>query len=124
MVGELITSFFSLTGMLLTIAMFGAIISTTYLGQGIGNSVIQAKILVRYVWSMIAPDMSMHRSNNSGLVYSGLWGIFWYKEITGVTRVTNWFIAASITVIGIFWLSQERLGPSKGHRTLLEYDSL
>jgi hypothetical protein len=34
-------------GVLLTIAMFGSILSVTYLGQGIGNSVIQSKILIR-----------------------------------------------------------------------------
>lgn len=28
--------------------MIGSVISVTYLGQGIGNSVIQAKIIVRY----------------------------------------------------------------------------
>lgn len=28
--------------------MIGSILSVTYLGQGVGNSVIQAKIIVRY----------------------------------------------------------------------------
>lgn len=36
-----------IAGVLLTIAMFGSILSVTYLGQGIGNSVIQSKILIR-----------------------------------------------------------------------------
>jgi hypothetical protein len=35
-------------GLLLTVAMFGTLLSVTYLGQGVGNSLIQAKILVRY----------------------------------------------------------------------------
>jgi len=35
-------------GILLATAMFGSILSVTYLGQGIGNSVIQAKIMIRY----------------------------------------------------------------------------
>jgi len=34
-------------GLLLAIAMFGSIMSVTYLGQGIGNSIIQSKILIR-----------------------------------------------------------------------------
>jgi Transmembrane family, TMEM144 of transporters len=38
-----------IAGALLTIAMFGSILSVTYLGQGIGNSVIQSKILIRCV---------------------------------------------------------------------------
>ena len=36
-------------GLLLAMAMFGSILAVTYLGQGIGNSVIQAKIIIRYV---------------------------------------------------------------------------
>jgi hypothetical protein len=36
-------------GLLLTMAMFGSMLSVTYLGQGVGNSIVQAKILVRYV---------------------------------------------------------------------------
>ena len=35
-----------MAGILLTIAMFGSIMSVTYLGQGIGNSIVQTKILV------------------------------------------------------------------------------
>ena len=34
-------------GILLSIAMFGSILSVTYLGQGVGNSIIQSKILIR-----------------------------------------------------------------------------
>jgi hypothetical protein len=40
----------SIAGFLLTIAMFGSILSVTYLGQGVGNSLVQSKILVRYVY--------------------------------------------------------------------------
>lgn len=36
-------------GFLLASGMFSSIISVTYLGQGVGNSVVQAKIIVRYV---------------------------------------------------------------------------
>jgi hypothetical protein len=48
---RLITHLFCLSslGILLTIGMFGSILATTYLGQGIGNSVVQSKILIRYV---------------------------------------------------------------------------
>ena len=38
-----------ISGILLTIAMFGSILSVTYLGQGIGNSVVQSKIVIRCV---------------------------------------------------------------------------
>jgi Transmembrane family, TMEM144 of transporters len=73
-------------GILLAIAMFGSIMSVTYLGQGVGNSIIQSKILI-----------------------SGLWGIFWYKEITGGVTITKWFGSAALTVLGIMWLSFERI---------------
>ncbi|GAX10197.1 hypothetical protein FisN_3Lh392 [Fistulifera solaris] len=73
-------------GLLLTIAMFGTILSTTYLGQGIGNSIVQSKILI-----------------------SGLWGIFWYKEVSGLGKIVKWFISAALSVMGIICLSYERL---------------
>jgi glucose uptake protein GlcU len=79
------------SGVLLTIAMFGSILSVTYLGQGIGNSIVQAKILI-----------------------SGLWGIFWFREIRGMCIVTKWFLSASLTVAGILWLSAERMAATKG----------
>ena len=73
-------------GVLLTIAMFGSIMSVTYLGQGVGNSIIQSKILI-----------------------SGVWGIFWYKEITGAITITKWFASAMLAIAGIMWLSYERI---------------
>ena len=73
-------------GVLLTAAMFGSILSVTYLGQGIGNSIVQTKILV-----------------------SGLWGIFWFSEIRGASVIAKWFLSASLTVAGIVWLSHERI---------------
>lgn len=80
-----------LAGILLAIAMFGSIFSVTYLGQGVGNSLVQTKIL-----------------------FSGLWGIFWFKEITGVTRVSKWFASALVTILAIVWLSLERLRSTDG----------
>jgi glucose uptake protein GlcU len=75
-----------LAGILLTTAMFGSILAVTYLGQGVGNSLVQTKILV-----------------------SGLWGIFWYKEITGNMTILKWFGSAGIALLAIIWLSLERL---------------
>ena len=75
-----------LAGVFLAIAMFASIFSVTYLGQGVGNSLVQAKILV-----------------------SGLWGILWFREIKETKRVVKWFISAFITIGAIIWLSFERL---------------
>lgn len=80
-----------LAGVFLAIAMFASIFSVTYLGQGVGNSLVQAKILV-----------------------SGLWGILWFKEISGVERVSKWFLSAFITIGAIVWLSMERLRSTEG----------
>jgi len=89
-------------GLLLTVAMFGSILSVTYLGQGIGNSVIQAKIMV-----------------------SGMWGIFFYKEVTDPKAIRNWFLSASVSVGAIIWLSRERIAATAAtddshHRALLD----
>jgi len=54
------------------------------LGEGVGYSVVQASMLV-----------------------SGLWGIFYYKEIEGRETISKWFLSASITVLGILLLSYE-----------------
>lgn len=80
-----------LAGVFLAIAMFASIFSVTYLGQGVGNSLVQAKILV-----------------------SGLWGILWFREINGVERVSKWFLSAFITIGAIVWLSMERLRSTEG----------
>ena len=75
-----------LAGLMLSLAMFTTILAITYLGQGVGNSIVQSKILV-----------------------SGLWGIFWYKEVVGAKTVAKWFASAGICIIAIIWLSLERL---------------
>jgi hypothetical protein len=74
-----------LCGSILTMGMFGSMVSVTYLGQGLGNSIIQAKIIV-----------------------SGLWGIFGFHEITGFGRITKWLASALLAVFSILWLSAQR----------------
>ena len=72
-------------GSLLMLAMLGSMISVTYLGQGVGNSVIQAKIIV-----------------------SGLWGIFFFHEVRGNERIAKWLGSAMLAVCSILWLSAQR----------------
>lgn len=38
-----------------------------------------------------------------------MWGIFYYKEIDNPMAIRKWFISASLSVIGIVWLSRERI---------------
>jgi len=81
-----------LAGLMLSLAMFSTIIAITYLGQGVGNSIVQSKILV-----------------------SGLWGIVWYKEVVGAKTITKWFASAGVCMIAIVWLSFERLEAKAKH---------
>jgi hypothetical protein len=74
-----------LAGALYSIANFGSILAVTYLGQGVGFSLCQVQILV-----------------------SGLWGIFYFKEIKGRETITKWVISACITVSGILWLTYQK----------------
>jgi hypothetical protein len=74
-----------LAGTLYSAANFGSILSVTYLGQAVGFSLCQVQILV-----------------------SGLWGIFYFKEIKGRETITKWVISACITVFGILWLTYQK----------------
>ena len=74
-----------LAGTLYSVANFGSILAVTYLGQGVGFSLCQVQILV-----------------------SGLWGIFFFKEIKGRETITKWVISACITVSGILFLTYQK----------------
>lgn len=76
-----------LSGTLYSIGNFSGIIATTYLGQGVGYSVCQ-----------------------SALIVSGMWGIFFFGEITGADAICKWFSCAFVTLTGILWLSYEHKG--------------
>lgn len=73
-----------MSGILFSVGMFGSIISVAYLGQGIGNTCIQVKIMV-----------------------AGLWGLLYYKEIKGAATITKWFTSAMLALTGILVLSHE-----------------
>ena len=76
-----------LSGSLYSLGNFCSIICVTVLGQGVGYSFIQTSMLI-----------------------SGLWGIFYFGEVTGSDRITKWLASSAITVIGILWLSYEHEG--------------
>lgn len=71
-------------GMLWSIGNFFSILAVENLGEGVGFSTTQASMLV-----------------------SGLWGIFYYREIEGASAIMKWFVAASVTIVGILMLSFE-----------------
>lgn len=74
-----------LAGFLLAGGMLGSILATSSLGQAVGNSLIQSKILI-----------------------SGLWGICCYQEIKDRRAIINWFLSATLSVASILWLTYER----------------
>lgn len=74
----------STSGILWSIGNFFSLISVFYLGEGVGYPLVQTSILI-----------------------SGLWGLFYFKEIQGTDRITKWLLSSVITVCGILLLSFE-----------------
>jgi len=71
-------------GLLWSIGNFFSIVAVENLGEGIGYSASQSSMLV-----------------------SGLWGIFYFKEIEGADAILKWYASASVTALGIILLSYE-----------------
>lgn len=69
------------SGALYCCGNLASIVSVTYLGEGVGYSMTQSSMLV-----------------------SGLWGIFWYREITDPLSIRGWLITATITLTGMMIL--------------------
>jgi glucose uptake protein GlcU len=84
----------ALAGIFYSIGNFCSILAVTYLGQGVGFSFCQGQLLI-----------------------SGLWGVFYFGEIKGQETITKWFASASITIVGIIWLSFQHEGTPL-HRVL------
>ncbi|KAL7483927.1 hypothetical protein ACHAW6_009569 [Cyclotella cf. meneghiniana] len=47
--------------------------------------------------------------NQSSIIVSGLWGIFYYKEISGVLHMAGFLLSACVVFIGILLLSLEHV---------------
>lgn len=73
-----------ISGLLWSIGNFFSLFSVYFLGEGVGYPLVQTSILV-----------------------SGLWGIFYFKEVTGVSRVLKWLASSLLTICGILLLSYE-----------------
>lgn len=71
-------------GLLWSIGNVFSIFSIQYLGQGVGYSVVQSSILV-----------------------SGIWGIFYFREVQGTKTIAKWLLSATMAVLGIILLSYE-----------------
>lgn len=75
-----------LSGLLWSLGNFFSLISVHSLGEGVGYPVIQTAILV-----------------------SGLWGIFYFREVHGTRRISLWFTSSLLTICGILLLSYEHV---------------
>ncbi len=84
----------SMAGFLYSLGNFCSIIAVTALGQGVGYSFVQTSMLI-----------------------SGLWGIFYFGEVTGSKRIFKWIMSSLVTLVGILSLSFEHKG-SAGHRLM------
>jgi hypothetical protein len=70
---------------------------------------------------MVLFDLSLKQSSNTAYprvnlrrYCSGMWGIFYYREISNPRAIRNWFLSASLSVSGIIWLSRERIMATRG----------
>ena len=75
-----------LSGTLWSIGNFCSILSVYYLGEGVGYPLSQTSILV-----------------------SGLWGIFYFREIKSTRRIMFWLLSSCSTIFGILLLSYEHV---------------
>ena len=71
-------------GTLWSLGNVGSIVAVQQLGQGVGYPASQAALLV-----------------------AGLWGIFYYREVTKPKTIIKWFVSATVTIVGILLLGYE-----------------
>mmetsp|Transcript_27961 Transcript_27961/g.32040 ORF Transcript_27961/g.32040 Transcript_27961/m.32040 type:complete len:500 (+) Transcript_27961:117-1616(+) len=76
-----------IAGLLWSIGNMSSMISVQHLGEGVGYSLTQASMLV-----------------------SGVWGIYYFREVQSTGLRIKWFLSALVTVIGILLLSYEHVG--------------
>jgi len=73
-----------IAGMLWSIGNLCSMVSVQYLGEGVGYSVTQSAMMV-----------------------SGLWGIFYFREVEGTVTRLKWLGASLMTLLGILLLSKQ-----------------
>jgi len=71
-------------GALWSLGNVGSIVAVQHLGQGVGYSASQAALLI-----------------------SGIWGIFYFKEVTQPVVIGKWFLSAFVAIAGILLLGYE-----------------
>lgn len=80
-------------GSLWSLGNVGSIVAVEHLGQGVGYSASQAALLI-----------------------SGIWGIFYFKEVTKPSIIGKWFLSAFVTIAGILLLGYESSPAGPGRR--------
>ena len=79
-----------IAGFLWSLGNLSSMISVQHLGEGVGYSLTQASMLV-----------------------SGMWGIFYFREVEGFAIRIKWFLSAMVTIAGILLLSFEHVNDEK-----------
>lgn len=79
-------------GSLWSLGNVGSIVAVEHLGQGVGYSASQAALLI-----------------------SGIWGIFYFKEVSKPSIIGKWFLSSFVTIGGILLLGYESspVGPGR-----------
>mmetsp|Transcript_15396 Transcript_15396/g.32577 ORF Transcript_15396/g.32577 Transcript_15396/m.32577 type:complete len:378 (-) Transcript_15396:180-1313(-) len=80
-------------GSLWSLGNVGSIVAVEHLGQGVGYSASQLALLV-----------------------SGMWGIFYFKEVSKPSIIGKWFLSAFVTIAGILLLGYESSPSGPGRR--------
>mmetsp|Transcript_26443 Transcript_26443/g.48662 ORF Transcript_26443/g.48662 Transcript_26443/m.48662 type:complete len:377 (-) Transcript_26443:89-1219(-) len=78
-------------GSLWSLGNVGSIVAVEHLGQGVGYSASQGALLI-----------------------SGIWGIFYFKEVSKPSIICKWFMSAFVTIAGILLLGYESSPASPG----------
>lgn len=76
------------SGLLWSVGNMASMVSVAHLGEGVGYSMTQSAMLV-----------------------SGLWAIFYLKEITSGAAIRGWLASACLTISGILLLSYNHMPP-------------
>mmetsp|Transcript_32989 Transcript_32989/g.79803 ORF Transcript_32989/g.79803 Transcript_32989/m.79803 type:complete len:392 (-) Transcript_32989:219-1394(-) len=80
-------------GSLWSLGNVGSIVAVEHLGQGVGYSASQGALLI-----------------------SGIWGIFYFKEVSKPVIIGKWFLSAFVTITGILLLGYESSPAEPGRR--------
>ena len=57
-----------------------------------------------------------YSASQAALLISGIWGIFYFREVTKPAMIGKWFLSAFVTITGILLLGYESSPAGEGGR--------